>query len=333
MRNLITDVAGLRVGSAQDAALGSGVTALIFDAPATASISISGGGPGLRDAALLEPDMTVQQIDALVLSGGSAFGLDSAGGVQAFLRENGRGLVVADQLVPLAPGAILFDLANGGDKSWKTQPPYWRLGYEAAKEAMKPAALDFALGSHGAGLGATLVDLKGGLGSASAVTGQGFVVGALVAVNAVGQATIGESRNFWAAPYERGDEYGGLGWPAVIPDTALALRIKGVAPQNTTIAIVATDADLTKAQAKRLAIMAQSGMSRALRPAHAAHDGDVVFGAATGRAGRHADIYTLTDLGAAAADCLARAIARAVFEATPLPFSGALPSWRMKFGA
>ncbi len=109
--------------------------------------------------------------------------------------------------------------------------------------------------------------------------------------------------------------------------------MKGVAPQNTTIAIVATDADLTKAQAKRLAIMAQSGMSRALRPAHAAHDGDVVFGAATGRSGRTADIYTLTDLGAAAADCLARAIARAVFEATPLPFSGALPSWRMKFGA
>jgi len=329
MRNLITDVAGLRVGSAQDAALGSGVTALIFDAPATASISISGGGPGLRDAALLEPDMTVQQIDALVLSGGSAFGLDSAGGVQAFLREHGRGLLVADQLVPLAPGAILFDLANGGDKSWKGQPPYWRLGHEAAQAA----ALDFALGSHGVGLGATLVDLKGGLGSASAVTSQGFVVGALVAVNAVGQATIGESSHFWAAPYERGDEYGGLGWPAVIPETALALRIKGVAPQNTTIAIVATDADLTKAQTKRLAIMAQSGMSRALRPAHAAHDGDVVFGAATGRSVRTADIYTLTDLGAAAADCLARAIARAVFEATPLPFSGALPSWRMKFGA
>jgi D-aminopeptidase len=333
VRNLITDVAGLRVGSAQELALASGVTALVFDRPAVASVSVAGGGPGLRDAALLETDMSVERIDALVLSGGSAFGLDAMGGVQGFLREQGRGLSVAGQLVPLAPGAILFDLSNGGDKSWTGQPPYWRLGYDAARAA----DLGFTLGSVGAGLGATLVDLKGGLGSASA-TAEGFVVGALVAVNSVGQATIGESRHFWAAPFERDAEFGGFGWPERISENDLALRIKGAAPEDaligqaTTLAIVATDADLTKAQAKRLAIMALGGLSRALRPVHAPHDGDVVFAAATGHSGRQAALYELTALGAMAADCLARAIARAVFEATPLPFPDAKPSWRQNFG-
>jgi D-aminopeptidase len=329
LRNLITDVPGLKVGSAHDPLLASGVTAVVFDAPATASIAISGGAPGLRDAALLEADMTVQQIDALVLSGGSAFGLDSVGGVQAALRENGRGFEVVGQLVPIAPGAILFDLANGGDKSFWREPAYWRLGHAAAQTA----ALDFRLGSHGAGHGATLVDLKGGLGSASDRTTDGFRVGALVAVNAVGQATIGETGHFWAAPYEREGEFGGLGWPAPLPPGALALKMKGAAPQNTNIAIVATDAALTKAQAKRVAVMAQDGLARALRPVHAAMDGDVVFSAATGRAEGPVDPVALTRIGALAADCLARAVARAVFEASPLPFDNALPSWRQKFGA
>jgi D-aminopeptidase len=328
LRNLITDVAGIKVGSAHDPVLASGVTALIFDAPATASLSIAGGGPGLRDAALLEPEMTVQQIDALVLSGGSAYGLDSMGGVQSFLREKGRGLDVAGQLVPLAPGAILFDLTNGGDKNFWSEPKYWRLGREAAQAA----AEDFLLGTNGAGYGATLADLKGGLGSASIVTEDGFTVGALVAVNAVGQATIGDTRHFWAAPYERDGEFGAAGWPEAFSPEHLALKSKGEAPQNTTIAIVATDAALTKPQAKRMAIMAQDGVARALRPIHAAQDGDVVFAAATGASSRDADIFSLTRIGAAAADCLARAIARAVYEATPLPFEGAAPSWRRKFG-
>ena len=329
MRNLITDVAGLRVGSAQDAALGSGVTALIFDAPATASISISGGGPGLRDAALLEPDMTVQQIDALVLSGGSAFGLDSAGGVQGFLRENGRGLLVADQLVPLAPGAILFDLANGGDKSWKARRP---IGVSAMRRrkrrrsispsaAMAPASARLWSISRAA-------SARPAPSPARDLSSARWWRSMRSDRRPLATAAISGRRPMSATP-----NMAASAGPRQFLKSALALRMKGVAPQNTTIAIVATDADLTKAQAKRLAIMAQSGMSRALRPAHAAHDGDVVFGAATGLAGRTADIYTLTDLGAAAADCLARAIARAVFEATPLPFSGALPSWRMKFGA
>jgi D-aminopeptidase len=250
------------------------------------------------------------------------------GGVQSFLREIGRGLDVAGQLVPLAPGAILFDLANGGDKNFWSEPRYWRLGREAARAA----ALDFALGASGAGYGATLADLKGGLGSASMTTEDGFTVGALVAVNAVGQATIGDTRHFWAAPYEQNGEFGGAGWPETFLPEHLALKSKGVAPQNTTIAIVATDAVLTKPQAKRMAIMAQDGVARALRPVHAAQDGDVVFAAATGASAREADIFNLTRIGAAAADCLARAIARAVYEATPLPLEGAQPSWRQKFG-
>jgi D-aminopeptidase len=327
MFNLITDVAGLSVGSAQDKKLASGVTVVVFDAPATASISIGGGAAGLRDAALLEADMTVQKIDALVLSGGSAFGLDAVGGVQAALRADRRGLDVGGQLVPIVPGAILFDLANGGDKAFWDAPAYWFLGRAAAQAA----ANKFALGTAGAGYGATLADLKGGLGSASVMTEDGFCVGALVAVNAVGQATIGDGPHFWAAPYERNAEFGGRGWPQNF-DAARALKMKGVAPQNTTIAIVATDADLTKAQAKRMAVMAQDGLARALRPVHAPMDGDTIFSAATARAGRAPDLLELTRLGGAAADCLARAVARAVYEATPLPFSGARPSWRQKFG-
>jgi len=328
MRNLVTDVPGLLVGNSEDPAIATGVTALLFDAPAVASIAVSGGAPGLRDAALLEPDMTVERVDALVLSGGSVFGLDSMGGVISVLRDRGRGVEVAGQLAPIVPGAILFDLANGGDKTFWREPVYWRLGAEAARAASG----DFALGSHGAGHGATLADLKGGLGSASAVSADGFVVGALVAVNAVGQATIGDSAHFWAAPYERDGEFGGLGWPRTFDEKLLAIRMKGAQPRNTTLAIVATDAELTKAQAKRVAIMAQDGLARALRPVHAAMDGDTVFSAATGFAGRGVGPVELTRLGALAADVLARAVARGVHAARALDFPGAPPSWRDKFG-
>lgn len=326
MKNLITDVPGLAVGHAHCGKIASGVTALIFDQPAVASIAVHGGAPGLRDTALLEPEMSVERVDALVLSGGSVYGLDSMGGVIAYLREQGRGFAIGEARAPIVPGAILFDLLNGGDKDFGAEPVYWRLGYQAAKEAGQ----DFQLGGVGAGYGATTVNLKGGLGSASAETSAGFRVGALVAVNAMGRATIGEGPHFWAAPYERAGEFGDLGWPKSWPADALDFRIKGDAPQNTTIAIVATDAGLTKPEAKRLAIMAQDGLAHALRPAHAAMDGDTVFSAATGAAPRAATIRDRTEIGMVAAECLARAIARAIFEATPLPFAGALPSWRSK---
>jgi D-aminopeptidase len=327
MNNLITDVPGLRVGNAADARLASGVTALIFDEPTVASIAILGGAPGVRDGALLEPEMTVDTVDALTLSGGSAFGLDAMGGVQSVLRDRGRGFRIGDVTVPIVPGAICFDLLNGGDKNWGARPPYWDLGHAAASAA----AGDFELGTAGAGYGATTANLKGGLGSASAVTSSGFIVGALVAANGIGQATIGSGAHFWAAPYEHGDEFGGLGWPSPLPADTLAMRVKGDLPANTTIAIVATDAELSKAQAKRLAVMAHDGMARALRPAHAALDGDLVFAAATARASQSPSLRDLTEIGLCAADCLARAIARAIYEATALPFAGAQPAWRDVF--
>ncbi len=326
-RNAITDVAGLRVGHAHDATIASGVTALLFDEPCVASVAIGGGAPGLRDTALLEPGMTVERVDALVLSGGSAFGLDAMGGVQAVLREQGRGFRVGDATVPIVPGAILFDLLNGGDKAWGPAPVYWHLGFAAAAAV----DLDVPQGSVGAGLGATTASLKGGLGSTSATTSGGFTVGALVAVNAVGAATIGDGPHFWAAPYEVGAEFGGLGWPSVRPADAMACRIKGLAPQNTTIAIVATDAALSRVEAKRLALMAQDGLAKALRPVHAAMDGDTVFAAATGRAQAVPTLFDHVEIGTLAADCLARAVARAIYAAEALPFAGAVPSWRDRF--
>jgi D-aminopeptidase len=209
------------------------------------------------------------------------------------------------------------------------KPPYWDLGRDAALAA----AAEFALGTVGAGIGATTVNLKGGLGSASTRTVRGFTVGALVAVNAVGSATIGDGPQFWAGAYEQGSEFGGLGWPARVPAEALAIRFKGQpAPATaTTIALVATDAKLGKAECKRLAIMANDGLARALRPVHAPNDGDTVFAAATGHAGPGGEPPVLTELGAAAADCLARAVARGVYEATALPYAKSLPDWRSKF--
>ncbi|HVB88956.1 MAG TPA: P1 family peptidase [Beijerinckiaceae bacterium] len=328
MRNLLTDVPGLRVGNAQDEGLASGVTAVVFEAPAVASCAIHGGAPGVRDTALLEPEMTVQAVDAFVLSGGSAFGLDAMGGAMAYLRDQGRGLPVGAVRVPIVPGAILFDLTNGGAKDWGPKHPYWELGRNAAAAA----GLAFALGTAGAGYGATLAGLKGGLGSASTRTSGGYVVAALAAVNAGGAATVGDSPHFWAWALERDAEFGGRGAPTLPRGEALALRLKGQGPQNTSLAVVATDAPLLKPQAKRLAVQAQDGFALALRPAHGAMDGDVVFAASTGLAGKTPNLRDLAEIGMAAADCVARAVARGVYEAEALPFSNAMPSWKDLFG-
>jgi D-aminopeptidase len=225
------------------------------------------------------------------------------------------------------PGAVLFDLTNGGGKDWGRRPPYWDFGHAA----VAAAGLDFTLGSSGAGLGATTADLKGGLGSASAMTSAGYVVGALAAVNALGQATVGDGPHFWAAPYERSGEFGGRGLPVFGPGGAPPFRTKGTRPENTTICVVATDAPLTKAHCKRLAVVAQGGLALALRPAHAGLDGDVVFAAATALNPRPVTVRDLTEIGALAAETLARAVARGVYEAEALPFPGALPSWRDRF--
>jgi L-aminopeptidase/D-esterase-like protein len=331
MKNLLTDIAGVRVGHAHDARLASGVTSVIFDTPAVAAIDVRGGGPGTRESAALDLASTVEQVDGIVLSGGSAFGLDAAGGVQGWLAEHGRGFRIRDAVIPIVPGAICFDLLNGGDKAWGRFAPYRDLGYAAAANA----GADFALGSAGAGLGATTANFKSGLGSASAVTPGGVKVAALAVVNAVGTVTVGDGPWFWAAPFEIDGEYGGRGLPPSFTPDMLAMRIKGGAAatsvENTTLVVVVTDAVLTKPQAKRLAMIAQTGFARAIYPVHAPLDGDVVFAAATGE--KPIDpLVGLTELGMIAANAVARAIARGVYTATALPFPDALPAWKDRFG-
>ncbi len=331
MKNLLTDIDGVRVGHADDAKVASGVTAVIFDQPAVASIDVRGGGPGIRESALLQPEATFEAVDAITLSGGSALGLDAAGGVQAWLAEQGRGLRIREAIIPIVPGAICFDLLNGGNKAWGRFPPYRDLAYAAACAA----GADFALGSAGAGLGTTTPNFKGGLGSASAQTDGGVLVAALAVVNAVGSVTVGDGPWFWAAPFEVDGEFGGKGLPPSFTPDMLRARLKGgpdaTSSENTTLVVVVTDAILTKPQAKRLAMIAQTGMARAIYPVHAPTDGDVVFAAATGK--RPVDpLHGLTELGMVAANTVSRAIARGVYEAAALPFPGALPAWRDRFG-
>jgi L-aminopeptidase/D-esterase-like protein len=331
MKNLLTDIAGVRVGHADDAALASGVTAVMFDKPAVAAIDVRGGGPGTREGALLELSSTVQRIDAIALAGGSAFGLEAGGGVQAWLAEQGRGFAVRGAIIPIVPGAIMFDLLNGGNKAWGRFAPYRDLGYTAATAA----STNFAQGSVGAGLGATTANFKGGIGSASSVTQSGVRVAALAVVNAVGIVTVGDGPWFWAAPFEIDGEYGGRGLPPSFTPDMRRMRIKGGAAatsvENTTLAVVVTDADLTNPQAKRLAMIAQTGFARAIYPVHAPLDGDVLFAAATGE--KPIDpLVGLTELGMVAANVVARAIARGVYTAIALPFPGALPAWKDRFG-
>jgi D-aminopeptidase len=323
-RNLITDVAGLMVGNADDPALRSGVTVLTADRPFTAAVHVMGGAPGTRETELLAPDRLVEGVDALFLAGGSAFGLDAGTGIMVGLRALGRGFPVGPVRVPIVPGAILFDLLNGGDKAWGDSP-YPALG----QAALRAAGQDFALGTAGAGFGALTGTLKGGLGSASAVLPSGLTVGALVAVNALGSATVGATGHFRAAPFEEGAEFGGLGpAPMLQEDAPLPQKRMGEA---TTIAIVATDAALTKAEAHRVAVAAQDGMARALVPSHSLLDGDLVFAAATGAKALADPVTDLFQLGHAAATCLARAIARAVYLARPLP-GDLQPAWAARFG-
>ncbi len=319
-RNLITDIAGLRVGQAQDAALRSGVTVLTGAAPLRAAVHVMGGAPGTRETELLAPDRLVQEVDALVLAGGSAFGLDAAGGVMEGLRAQGRGFAVGGLRVPIVPAAILFDLANGGAKDWQTNP-YPVLG----GAALRAVSEDFALGSVGAGFGASTARLKGGIGSASWVLASGVTVGALVAVNPVGCVTMGQGGEFWASPFEVAAEFGGRGMGQADP-----VPLTKLAREATTLAIVATDAALDQAQLTRMAVAAHDGIARAIVPSHTPFDGDLVFAVSTAMmpAAQAAD---LLEIGHAGATCLSRAIARAVYEAEALP-GDLLPSWQALYG-
>jgi L-aminopeptidase/D-esterase-like protein len=319
-RNLITDVPGLAVGQAEDARVRTGVSVILPDRAAVCAGDVRGGGPGTRETDALGPENLVDAIDAVVLAGGSMYGLAAADGVAAWLGAQGRGFgAVRPPGVPpspVVPAAILYDLANGGDKAWGLEPPYRRLGIAAAEAA----DADFALGTAGGGYGALAGGLKGGTGSASIVSSDGMTVGAIVCVNSYGSVVAPGGRSFWAAPFEIGGEFGGLG-PAGLsaaPENWGLAKTRPAVRENTTIACVATDAVLTPAQARRVAIMAQDGLARAIRPIHAPFDGDVVFALSTGRVAlTEPTQQTIARIGALAADVLARAVARAVFKATP----------------
>lgn len=332
-QNLITDVPGLLVGNAQDQKLKSGTTVVTAESPFTASVHVMGGAPGTRETDLLAPDKSVSKIDALVLSGGSAFGLDACSGVMDGLRAAGRGFRLGPAVIPIVPGAILFDLLNGGDKSW-TENPYRALG----RAAFDAANDSFEIGSYGAGTGATTATLKGGLGSASLVLDNGVTVAALVAANPMGAVTTPGERHFWASPFEINAEFGGLG-----PDPASGLgrdldsrKLRAMRKlidgpdgdrANTTIAIVATDAALSKSQCLRLATAAHDGIARAIVPAHTPVDGDLVFALSTARVALSDPDQSLADLCHAAALCLSRAIARGIYHAQPED-NDVLPSWQ-----
>jgi len=279
IKNLITDVAGLRVGNASVDDVKTGVTVLTADAPFVASVDVMGGAPGTRETDCLAPTNLVSDIDAIVLAGGSAFGLDAASGVTDALAEDNRGFRVGPVTVPIVPAAIIFDLLNGGDKRW-SKNPYNVLG----RQALLDAGIDFDLGTSGAGTGATTATLKGGLGSASVVLASGHTVGALVVVNSHGSVLTPDSNQFWAAPFEVDNEFGGLGvctktQPLYEPKNEKLAAYEAKA--NTTIGIVATDAVLDKAQAKRFAVAGQDGLARSIVPSHTLFDGDLIFGVST----------------------------------------------------
>ncbi|MBA2934900.1 P1 family peptidase [Sphingomonas sp. CGMCC 1.13654] len=319
-RNLITDVPGLRVGHATDEAAGTGVTTILTDSAWVGAVDVRGGGPGVRETDTLAPENLVPGVHAVVLSGGSVFGLAAADGVVARLSVRGVGLKLAPEgkALPIVPSAILFDLAGEGDKDWGEMPPYRALGLASVDAAEE----DFALGSVGAGRGARAGQVKGGIGSVSLDLGEGLMVGALAAVNPVGSVFMPDGKTFWAWPFEIDGEYGGAapdGIPlAHDPMPAEGRLTRPRAGTNTTLVVVATNAALDKGEAKRVAMMAQDGIARAVRPAHTPFDGDIVFAIAgdavalPADAGRQREILRI---GSAAADCVARAIARGVFHA------------------
>ena len=315
-RNLITDVAGIRVGNAQDTVLCSGTTVILPDEPAVMAVDVRGGGPGTRETDALDAENLVDAYHGLVLSGGSVFGLAAGDGVVDWLSEQGRGLAMGPKAIPVVPGAILFDLMNGGDKDWVVNP-YPALG----REACEAVGHDFALGSVGAGTGATAGPIKGGLGSASIDDGNGFMVGALMAANPFGEVLMPGTKSFWAWALEEGEELGGQLAPSAIDKpVSLSLPDLPAMTTNTTIGVVAVNAALTKSQARRVAMMAQDGIARAIRPAHTPFDGDTLFVIAAGeQALPEPTPMAIARLGAMAADCVARAIMRGVYEASGLP--------------
>lgn len=330
----ITDVGGILVGQHhrldEDVSLGAGWatgTTVVLTPPGTVgAVDGRGGAPGTRETDLLDPINSVRHVDAVVLSGGSAFGLAAADGVMRWLEEQGRGVAMKDAggTVPIVPAAVVFDLPVGG---WGCRPTA-DFGYAAADSA----GVDVAVGAVGAGTGARVGVLKGGVGTASTTLPSGVTVGALVIVNAAGEAVDPSTGLPWQADLIR--EFG-LRPPPAAEVSALAGRYAELSPLNTTIAVVATDAALSPAGCRRVAVAAHDGLARTLRPSHTPLDGDTVFALATGAvevppdpttpASMSPEVPLITAVGAAAADCLARAVLVGVLEATSV---AGIPSYR-----
>ena len=319
--NLITDVSGILVGNAHDSGVLTGVTVIRTAQRAVAAVAVAGGGPGTRETDALAADTLVDAVDAIVLSGGSVYGLAAADGVTAALGASGQGFAMRATpgvpVSPIVPAAILYDLANGGDKAWGEAPPYRALG----AKALQAAGEGFDLGRAGAGFGARAGQDRGGLGSASIATADGLVVGAIAAVNSFGAVRMPGTNAYWAWPYEQDGEFGAERPPA---DFRLDLDDWGAAKlvpasgasdrRNTTLGCVAVNVALTPAEAQRVAKMALAGFARAIRPAFSPLDGDVVFCISSAAIERSEPRpLMLARLGELAAACLARAVARGVY--------------------
>ncbi|MFG2120646.1 P1 family peptidase [Streptomyces sp. NPDC048710] len=335
----LTDVAGLRVGHATrsgDGRLTGTTVVLAPEGGAVAAVDVRGGGPGTKETDALDPRNVVQKVDAVVLTGGSAYGLDAASGVMAWLEEQGRGVRVGPDprhVVPVVPAACVFDLGRGGDFRARPDAATGRAAVEAAAASAQGAAVHE--GCVGAGTGAVAGQLKGGVGTASAVLDSGITVAALVVVNAAGSVLDPETGVLYGELFQ-----GRVQYPEERVHEAARRRLTEVAsknappPLNTTLAVVATDADLTKAQAQKMAGTAHDGIARAVRPVHLLHDGDTVFALATGtRTLDSAGPLALNDVLAAAADVVTRAIVRAVRAAGSVDGPGGVwPSYRELYG-
>lgn len=325
--NGLSDIAGLAQGHAHDEAVRTGVSLIVGDAPMVAAVDVRGGAPGTRETDLLGPSATVERIDAVVLSGGSAFGLEAASAVQAELAAQGRGFAVGNARVPLVPQAILFDLLNGGQDLDPASGLYAALGRAAVTNLGKRPGVAEVQGAVGAGFGATTGSGPGGLGSASLRHRDGWSLAALVAVNAVGAPLRDRARGqLWADPWlmagdlpNRPTTEPASDSPRQAPSprkAPLAMSLKGHdLGANTSIGVIATDLPLTQKQLRRVVAMAHNGLARALRPSHTPLDGDTLFALSTGTCGQaleEAALYDLAIIGELLADCVTRAVARGV---------------------
>ena len=323
--NLITDVSQVLVGHALDERAGTGVTVLRCQTPMTAAVDVRGGGPGTRETELLAPENLVDRIDAVVLSGGSVFGLAAADAVVTHLSQQGVGLrISADGPdIPIVPGAVLHDLGYPGAKDWGMNPPYFQLG----QAALKAVAREFELGSVGAGRGAHAGLSSGGVGSTSMDLDGEIMVGALAVVNCIGSAVLPDGHSFYAWPYEQNGEFGDIK-PASqfdlsepFPQGSRLAEGGVIMPgASTTLAVVASSVELTSAELKRVAMMAHDGLARAVRPAHTPADGDIVFALSAATVKRPSmdalsRAMLIAKIGSACADCLTRAVARGVYAA------------------